>query len=291
MEIGNFINYLKRIKSISKNTEVSYKSDLIKLWKFLEGQGIVDVKKITSTNLNSFILFLEKSGRASSSISRCIASIKAFFQYLLEVDKIDKNPSTKLKPPKVEKKSPEVLSVEEITSLLEQPTRNSPKEIRDKAMLELLYATGIRVSELISLMITDINMQMDYIVCKENSKERVIPFGTQAKLALVDYFKNSRDKLMKEENGSLFTNYAGKPMSRQGFWKIVKYYAEKAGIKSEITPHTFRHSFAVHLLENGANVHAVQEMLGHSDISTTQNYITLNKNRLRDVYAKAHPRG
>lgn len=291
MEIGNFIEYLKREKSISKNTEVSYKGDLKKLSRFLAGQGIVDEKKITSTNLNSFILFMEKNGRATSSISRCIASMKSFFQYLVIEKKLDKDPSAKLKSPKVEKKSPEVLSIEEITLLLEQPSGKSPKEIRDKAMLELLYATGIRVSELINLKITDINMQMDYIVCKENNKERVIPFGTHAKTAIVEYFKNSRDKLMKEENGSLFTNYTGKPMSRQGFWKLVKHYAEKAGIQSEITPHTFRHSFAIHLLENGANVHAVQEMLGHSDISTTQNYINLNNNRLRDIYTKAHPRG
>lgn len=289
--MGNFIEYLKRVKGISKNTEVSYKSDLIKLSKFLSEQGIEDIEKSTSTNLNSFILFLEKSGRASSSISRCIASIKAFFQYLLIDNKIDKDPSIRLKSPKVIKKAPEVLSIEEVTVLLEQPTGNNPKEIRDKAMLELLYATGIRVSELINLKITDINMQMDYIVCKESSKERVIPFGTQAKAALVEYFKYSRDKLMKVENGYLFTNYVGKPMSRQGFWKIVKHYAEKAGIQSEITPHTFRHSFAVHLLENGANVHIVQEMLGHSDISTTQNYINLNNNRLRDIYKKTHPRG
>ncbi|NLZ80413.1 MAG: site-specific tyrosine recombinase XerD [Clostridiales bacterium] len=291
MEIGNFIEYLKREKSISKNTEVSYKGDLKKLSRFLAGQGIVDEKKITSTNLNSFILFMERDGRATSSISRCIASMKSFFQYLVIEKKLDKDPSAKLKSPKVEKKSPEVLSIEEITLFLEQPSGKSPKEIRDKAMLELLYATGIRVSELINLKITDINMQMDYIVCKENNKERVIPFGTHAKTAIVEYFKNSRDKLMKEENGSLFTNYAGKPMSTQGFWKLVKHYAEKAGIQSEITPHTFRHSFAIHLLENGANVHAVQEMLGHSDISTTQNYINLNNNRLRDIYTKAHPRG
>lgn len=291
MEIGNFIEYLKREKGISKNTEVSYKCDLKKLLTFLEGQGIRDVKKITSTSLNSFILSLERNGKAASSISRCIASMKAFFQYLVIERKLDKDPSSKLKSPKVEKKSPEVLTIDEITLLLEQPSGKNPKEIRDKAMLELLYATGIRVSELISLKITDINMQMDYIICKENNKERVIPFGTQAKVALVEYFKHSRSKLMKEENGSLFTNYSGKPMSRQGFWKLVKHYAEKAGIQSEITPHTFRHSFAVHLLENGANVHVVQEMLGHSDISTTQNYINVNNNRLRDIYSKAHPRG
>jgi integrase/recombinase XerD len=176
--------------------------------------------------------------------------------------------------------------------LLEQPKNSSPKEIRDKAMLELLYATGIRVTELISLKCIDVNYDMGYIVCHDKNKERVIPFGAKASAALEHYMNNARSFLVEDEsNQILFTNCSGKPMSRQGFWKLIKHYAKKAGIKSEITPHTLRHSFAAHLVENGADLKSVQEMLGHSDISTTQIYASMSHNRIREVYKKAHPRG
>ena len=175
---------------------------------------------------------------------------------------------------------------------MEQPKGNTPKEIRDKAMLELLYATGIRVSELISLNVSDVNMQMGYIICHDASKERVIPFGHEAKNALNKYFEESRDTMLEDKGSDiLFVNCSGEPMSRQGFWKLIKYYAKKAGIEADITPHTLRHSFAAHLVENGADLRSVQEMLGHSDISTTQIYATMNHSRIRDVYSKAHPRG
>ena len=182
--------------------------------------------------------------------------------------------------------------MEEVIKLLEQPSGNSPKEIRDKAMLELLYATGIRVTELITLKLTDINLQMGFIICRDAAKERVVPFGKEARNALIRYLDGTREKMMEDPACEyLFANCSGQPMSRQGFWKLIKHYAKKAGITADITPHTLRHSFAAHLVENGADLRSVQEMLGHSDISTTQIYANMNHNRIREVYAKAHPRG
>ena len=210
----------------------------------------------------------------------------------LQKKELEKDISEPLKAPKIDKKVPEILSTEEVVSLLEQPRGGMPKELRDKAMLELLYATGIRVTELISLKVEDINLQMGFIVCKDAHKERVIPFGAEAKRALLSYLNKSRDAMiLNKEEDILFVNCSGQAMSRQGFWKLIKYYAKKAGIDADITPHTIRHSFAAHLVENGADLRSVQEMLGHSDISTTQIYANMNHNKIREVYAKAHPRG
>ena len=184
------------------------------------------------------------------------------------------------------------MTMNEVNTLLEQPNGDKPKEIRDKAMLELLYATGIRVSELITLRSEDLNLQMNYIVCNHGGKERIIPFGLKARNALINYLEHSREALvMNNKSDELFVNCSGVPMSRQGFWKLIKYYSRKAGITTDITPHTLRHSFAAHLVENGADLKSVQEMLGHSDISTTQIYANMNHNHLREVYQKAHPRG
>jgi integrase/recombinase XerD len=228
---------------------------------------------------------------SSATVSRNIASIKAFFLYLLKQGVISEDPSDTLKPPKIEKKAPMVLTVEEVNLLLEQPNGSSPKEIRDKAMLEMLYATGIRVSELISLKVRDVNLSMKFLQCHDNNKERVIPFTNETKDALENYLYHARDAMCKEEQEVLFTNCQGAPMTRQGFWKIIKYYSSKAGIKKDITPHTIRHSFAMHLVNNGADLKSVQEMLGHSDISTTQIYMKANANtKLKEVYEKAHPR-
>lgn len=234
---------------------------------------------------------MEKENFATSTISRNIATLKAFFNYLYKQGVVKDEPAEKLKAPKIEKKTPEILSVEEITLLLVQPDGNSNKAIRDKAMLELLYATGIRVSELISLKVSDVNIPNGYVRCHTGTKERIIPFGSVAKTALKKYFKNTRDVMVtSKDEDTVFVNCNGRPMSRQGFWKVLKQYARKAGIESDITPHTLRHSFAAHLVENGADLKAVQEMLGHSDVSTTQIYAKITNNRIRDVYAKAHPR-
>lgn len=291
--VQSFISYLHNVKQTSENTQVSYQRDLKKFVAYLENQKIMDVRQITVTNLNAYILYLEREGFASSTVSRNIASIKAFFQYLVSQGEIEEDISQVLKAPRIEKKIPDVLTQEDVVLLLEQPSGKSPKEMRDRAMLELLYATGIRVTELISLSLDDVNMKLSYINCKDKHKERIIPFGNQAKDALTKYLDEARTVLMGNSTDSnlLFTNCFGGIMSRQGFWKIIKAYAKKAGINSEITPHTLRHSFAAHLVKNGADLHSVQEMLGHSDISTTQVYAQLNSNRLREVYKKAHPRG
>lgn len=289
--IQKFIYYLHNTKKTSRNTEVSYERDLKKMVQFLEQQGITDVTQITATNLNSYMLYLERENFASSTVSRSVASMRAFFQYLYKENIIKTDPSGNLKPPKVEKKAPEILTIEEVDLLLRQPSKESPKGIRDKAMLEILYATGIRVSELIHLKVSDVNLPMGYITCTENGKERIIPFGNVSKKALTAYLSGSRDSLLGAHDcDTLFMNCSGRPMSRQGFWKVLKSYAKEAKITADITPHTLRHSFATHLIQNGADLKSVQEMLGHADISSTQIYVNLNVNKIRDVYAKAHPR-
>lgn len=290
--IEEFILQLHKEKNTSSNTEISYKRDLTKLFDYLNDKQKNDITLITKEDLEDYIAYLNQIGRAATTVSRTIASMKAFFGYLYEKGTINHNPATGLKAPKIVKKMPEILSVKEVDALLKQPSRNTPKELRDKSMLELLYATGMRVTELISLRLEDVNIKLEYIICHDRKKDRMIPFGTEAKNALVKYLSQGRQQLLGENGDSniLFPNCSGGEMSRQGFWKLIKSYGKKAGIKSELTPHTLRHSFAAHLVENGADLKAVQEMLGHSDISTTQIYMINSNRRVREVYAKAHPK-
>ena len=290
-EIEEFIAYLHNTKGTSKNTEVSYERDLRKMDQFLRNEGVDRVQDVTATNLNSYEMYLEREKFAASTISRSIASMRAFFQYFCQQGMLSENPADILKAPKIEKKMPGILTVEEVDLLLNQPKENTAKGVRDKAMLELLYATGIRVSELIGLKLENINLKLGYITCEASEKERVIPFGNAAKKAVKEYLEQAREELLShKESDCLFVNCSGKPMSRQGFWKVLKTYASSAGIQQDITPHTLRHSFAAHLVQNGADLKSVQEMLGHSDISTTQIYLNMNVNKIRDVYLKAHPR-
>lgn len=290
-DIREFIAYLHKTKKTSHNTEVSYQRDLKKMAAFLQERGVKEVTEVREFELEGYLNYMERENFASSSISRSVASIRAFFQYLCKEGRIQKDPSENLKPPKVEKKAPEILSIEEVDKLLKQPNMETSKGIRDKAMLEVLYATGMRVSELIHLQTTDVNLQLGYVVCHDTGKERIIPIGSVSRKALLRYMEQARGTFVKDEEETvLFTNCAGKAMSRQGFWKVLKGYADDAGIQHDITPHTLRHSFAVHMLQNGADVRSVQEMLGHSDISTTQVYLSMNMNKMRDVYMKAHPR-
>lgn len=289
--INEFVDYLTNVKRASKNTIASYRRDLVKLNNYLTDSGCEDWNMVTSTSLNSYILTIEKQGMSSATVSRNIASTKAFFLYLLKQGVIKEDPSDTLKPPKIEKKAPVILTIEEINLLLAQPNGTTPKDIRDKAMLELLYATGMRVSELIGLKVKDVNLSMNYLQCRDGNKERVIPFTNETKEALETYLQGARGAMCTETQEFLFTNCQGAPMTRQGFWKIIKYYSAKAGIKKDITPHTIRHSFAMHLVNNGADLKSVQEMLGHSDISTTQIYVKTNAStKLKEVYDKAHPR-
>ena len=291
-EITTFITYLHNVKGTSKNTEMSYKRDLDKVRHFMAERGICEVSAVSSQDLGDYVKYLEDNKFAAATVSRNIASLKAFYHFMLQEGCVAEDLSEQLKAPKIEKKVPEIMSPEEVIRLLEQPTGDTPKEIRDKAMLELLYATGIRVTELITLRISDVNMQLGVILCRDRTKERIIPFGAAARNALARYLEGTRDAMLENKTSDvLFANCSGQPMSRQGFWKLIKYYAKKAGTKAAITPHTLRHSFAAHLVENGADLRSVQEMLGHSDISTTQIYANMNHSHIREVYAKAHPRG
>lgn len=277
-DIHNFIQYLHQEKQTSENTELSYERDLKKMSLYLTELGVNRVDAVTPEVLNSYIIEQEQSGLKPATVSRSIASMKAFFHYEELEQKISEDPALNLKAPKVEKKAPSILTTEETDRLLSQPKENSPKGLRDKAMLELLYATGIRVSELISLKLTDVDLSTGYITCVDAHKERVIPITPVAKDTLVRYIREGRPQLVKDENSVwLFTNCAGEAMSRQGFWKLIKSYGKRAGIESEITPHILRHSFAAHLVCSGADLKIVQEILGHSDISTTQVYAHMNQ--------------
>ncbi|MCI9525435.1 MAG: tyrosine-type recombinase/integrase [Lachnospiraceae bacterium] len=241
--IQKFVLYMKEVRKTSDNTVLSYERDLKKMNQYFAEQGIQKAGQITDTALNSYILFLESQGRKPSTISRNIASMKAFFQYLQREGYTKQNIAEDLKAPRVERKAPTALSEEETMRLLEQAAGDSPKELRDRAMLELLYATGIQVSELVTLKLSDINLQMEYLVCTDNSRERIIPFGAMAKQALEAYLKQGRAPLLSGgDSVYLFTNCSGQVMSRQGFWKLVKSYGKKAGITGELTTHTLRRS-------------------------------------------------
>ncbi len=292
VDTTDFLEYLKDFKQASDNTISSYRRDLTLMFRYFgERTELTDVKEITGVQLNKYIRHLENEGRAKSTISRNMASLRSYFQYLLRRQVIQKDPTEMLITPKIVKKAPEILSFAEIELLLAQPVESDDKGIRDKAMLELLYASGMRVTELIELKEEDINITMGYIHCASQKKERVIPIGQAAQLALFKYMTGSRGNMLKaEDEQTLFVNCLGASMSRQGFWKIIKGYARKAGIDNKITPHILRHSFASHLVENGADLRSVQEMLGHSSITTTQVYAKAAEGKLRDVYVKAHPR-
>lgn len=278
-EIEQFSAYLLQKRYASLNTESSYRRDLKKLEGYLKERDIRKVEEVTETWLNAYVLYLEQNRSAVSSISRNIASIKAFFQYLHRMEAIHSDPSWNLKAPRVERKIPEILSVEEVNRLLEQPSEETPKGIRDRAMLELLYATGIRVSELIGLTLASINMQLGFCILQQTGKERIVPFRIKTRQALERYQNEARKKLLKQkESEYFFVNCSGKEMSRQGFWKLVKQYGKQAGISKEITPYTLRHSFAAHLIENGADIHTVQQIMGHSDLQTTQMYRNVSEN-------------
>lgn len=272
--IQEYIRYLHDVKQTSHNTELCYERDLRKAADYFADQEIENLLEVTPTNLNSYMLYLEREQLSPATVSRNVAALKSFFRYLVQEHKVAEDPTGQLKPPKVEKKAPAVLTVEEALRLLQQPDKTTAKGLRDSAMLELLYATGIRVSELIHLKTEDVNLTLGYITCTEQGRDRIIPFGENAGQAMRQYLETARDALLKGGKSEyFFTNCSGKAMSRQGFWKVLKGYAAEAGITEDITPHTLRHSFALHLLQNGADLKRVQEMLGHADISTTQMYL------------------
>lgn len=282
-QIEDFISYLQEVKHASLNTVRAYQNDLSKMESYLSFQGINCASKITETSLNSYVLYLEKDGMSPASVSRHIASMKAFLLYLLRNGLINKDPSERIKAPKVIKKPPQILDEKKILELLKQPDITTGKGIRDRAMLELLYATGIKVSELINLKLSDVNLSGNYITCGDK-QERIIPFGSAAKKALKSYLDIRSLVFNKKGKDYLFLNSQGEQLSRQGFWKILKDYAKRAGIE-DINPNTIRHCFAAHMIDNGADVGVVQKFLGYADL-----YITSNHANIREIYMKSHPR-
>jgi integrase/recombinase XerD len=292
-ELQTFIHYLSVERGLAQNTLFSYERDITQYLNFLEKAGIASLKESTKVHISNYLMKLKQLGRASATLSRSMVSIRAFYQFLVRERMLDHDPSLHMETPKLEKRLPKVLTVQEVETLLEAPQTTSPNGMRDKAMLELLYATGIRVSELISLDLQSVNLGMGFIRCiGKGSKERIVPIGRMASHFLTAYIETMRPKLLKQSKTeeALFINHLGTRITRQGFWKIIKRYAMEANILKEITPHTLRHSFATHLLENGADLRAVQEMLGHADISTTQIYTHVTRSKMKEVYDRTHPR-
>lgn len=289
--LKSFEKYLTEVKKSSVNTLASYLRDVRQLGNYLETHTAEELDTADESTLAEYIGWLKGGGKSVATVSRSIASLKCFYSYLLGAGKISANPAAKLVPEKAAQKLPQILTSKEVELLLEQPECTDMKGYRDRAMLELLYATGIRVSELISLRVSDVNLSAGVIRCVGKDRERVIPLYPAAIRALSEYMEFIRPQMIASpEETALFVNVNGEQMSRQGFWKIIKSYQAKAHIDKTITPHTLRHSFAAHLLENGADLRSIQEMLGHADISSTQIYSQLVKKQLKDVYNKAHPR-
>ncbi len=288
--IDAYEDYLKTEKQASANTVSSYLRDVRQFASAMEEQER-PLAQVTPLEVESHIRRLTVLGKSPATVTRSLASIKSFYNYLLLQGEVSGNPARSVAPAKVERKLPQILTSREVELFLAQPEPTDAKGCRDRAMLELLYATGIRVSELISLDVDDLNLPGGVLKCVSRNKERIIPLYPAAIQVLNDYVHHVRPRLVENLNETaLFVNMNGERMSRQGFWKLIKHYQEKAGIEKDITPHTLRHSFAAHLLENGADLRSIQEMLGHADISSTQIYSRLVNQKIKDVYRKAHPR-
>lgn len=292
MYTKDFVEYLQKERRMSKNTLEAYKRDVQEFIAFEGARGMTDLLDTSSTEIIAFLHDLKISGKSAATVNRKLASIRAFFNFLINSGLIQSNPTVDIKSPKIERKELEYLTIEEVDKLLSVPD-DSVRGVRDRAILEVLYATGIRVSELIEADLEDLNMRMGFITCEgEQSKARIVPLGRPARAALENYIYEARKHLIKDntEEKALFVNYYGKRITRQGLWKVLKEYGEKAGIKKRLTPNIMRNSFAVHMLQNGADLKSLQELMGHEDITATQAYLSVTKNRIKDVYDKTHPR-
>ncbi|MBR7133633.1 MAG: tyrosine recombinase [Clostridia bacterium] len=288
--IDIFKTYLVETKKASRNTVESYIRDIEQFSAYCVGIKITDLSVIDTNALNGYLEYLSVIGKSDATKTRIVASLRSYYRFLISQGIVRKNPVDGIKIKKAQKKLPGILTSNEIVLLLAQPSAGDYKSIRDKAMLELLYATGIKVSELIDLKVTDVNLQIGIIHLHTDKSERIIPLYPAAIKSVAEYLVNVRPAIVLDSNeDKLFTNMTGQHMSRQGFWKIIKHYADTAGIKKEITPHTLRHSFAAHLLENGAKLTDIKELLGHSDISSTQVYAQLMKSKYTSAYARFHP--
>lgn len=289
-QIKNFLEFLENEKKVSKNTLQSYERDILQFESYLNEEKL-NYAKITDEDIKEYLNHLQGIGKKTSSISRSLASIRSFYQYETRVKKVKINPTEGVQAPKVEKHAPCILSSQEVELFLDQPKDVDLKGTRDKAMLEFAYATGMRVTEMISLNVEDVNIDAATVVCKTGTKQRTIPLGSLSLKALKEYIEDARPILVRDdEEKALFVNINGRRLTRQGFWKIVKYYKEQAHITKDITPHVLRHSFATHLLQNGADLKSIQTMLGHSDISSTQVYMQFQDDSIKNIYRKAHPR-
>ena len=289
-QVKLFLEFLQNDKKASDNTLQSYRRDIVYFNKYVESNQL-NYAKIKEEDIKNYIEYLQTVGKKPSTISRSLASIRSFYQFLVKNKKVKQDPTSHIQSPKIEKRAPSVLTAQEVELLLDQPKDVDLKGTRDKAMLEFAYATGMRVTEIISLDIEDVKLDEGYVVCHSGTKQRNIQLGAISLKALKEYIEEARPVLIRDESiKALFVNVNGQRLTRQGFWKIVKYYKEQAHITKEITPHVLRHSFATHLLQNGAELKAIQTMLGHSDISSTQVYMQFQDDSLKDIYRKAHPR-
>ena len=289
-QIKLFLKFIETEKKLSSNTLQSYNRDLQQFREYLSD---VEVRytHVHEEHIKNYISELEKMGKKSSTISRGLASIRSFYQYGVKNKDVENDPTEGISSPKIEKRVPSVLTSSEVALLLDQPKNVDLKGTRDKAMLEFAYATGMRVTEIISLNVEDVDLEKGFATCRNGKKERTVPLGEMSLKALKDYVENARNIMIKDENEkALFVNVNGQRLTRQGFWKIIKYYKEQAHIEKDITPHVLRHSFATHLLQNGADLKSIQTMLGHSDILSTQVYMQFQDESLKNIYKKAHPR-
>lgn len=290
--VTNFADYLKSEKHMSENSFSAYQRDVKDFLSFLHLKGMEQPTEASNTEIVSYLLSLRQEGRSGATVNRKVASIRAFYNYLISRGELSENPTVNIKSPKIQRREIEYLTIEEVERLLAMPDE-SAKGIRDRALLELLYAAGVRVSEAAAANVEDINLRIGFITCDgEHGKARIIPLGRPARAAMENYIYEGRAKLLreKEDHGGLFLNYYGERLTRQGVWKVMKDYGEKAGFGHELSPQILRNSFAVHMIQNGADLKTLQELLGHEDITATQIYLSVTKNRIKEVYDKTHPR-